>query len=167
MKALVVYYSRTGNTRKVAEEIAKALNADVEELTDQGSRKGIFGWLRSGKEGMSRMDAKITDVKKFPGNYDVTIIGTPIWGWNMSSPVRTYLGQFGDRINKAAFYCTYGSSPGKTFAEMAAAIKQKPLATMMLKEKEVKGNAFSEKLNSFIEEINQNINPAKEDGKKQ
>ena len=35
-KILVIYYSRTGNTKKVAEDLARKLHADIEEV-----RKGI------------------------------------------------------------------------------------------------------------------------------
>ena len=32
MKVLVIYYSRTGNTKFVAEKIAQELEADIEEI---------------------------------------------------------------------------------------------------------------------------------------
>ena len=50
MKALVVYYSRTGNTKHVAEMIAGALKADLEELVDKRGREGFLGYLRSGRD---------------------------------------------------------------------------------------------------------------------
>ena len=50
-KALVVYFSRSGTTRLLAEGIARAMHADVEELKEQRSRRGLLGWLRSGYEG--------------------------------------------------------------------------------------------------------------------
>ncbi|MBE3088681.1 MAG: flavodoxin family protein, partial [Actinobacteria bacterium] len=42
---LVVYYSRTGTTRKVAEYITKQLGADMEEIIDMKKRSGIWGFL--------------------------------------------------------------------------------------------------------------------------
>ena len=50
MKVLVAFYSRTGSTKLVAEAIAQALNADVEEIKDKKDRNGIFGFLKSGYE---------------------------------------------------------------------------------------------------------------------
>ena len=38
-KILVVYYSKTGNTKKIGEELAKKLNADVEEVIDLKNRR--------------------------------------------------------------------------------------------------------------------------------
>ena len=50
MKVLVVYYSRTGNTKFVAEAIAQSLEADIEEIKDKKNRMGVFGFLRCGYE---------------------------------------------------------------------------------------------------------------------
>ena len=50
MRVLVVYYSRTGNTRFVAEAVAQSLEADIEEIKDGKNRMGIFGFLRCGYE---------------------------------------------------------------------------------------------------------------------
>jgi flavodoxin len=47
MKALVIYYSLSGNTQKVAEGIANTLKADINRLEDRQSRTGLFGMLRT------------------------------------------------------------------------------------------------------------------------
>ena len=38
MNTLVVYYSRTGNTKAIGEAIAEALNADIDEIIDLKKR---------------------------------------------------------------------------------------------------------------------------------
>ena len=60
MKVLVVYYSRTGNTRFVAEAVAQSLKADIEEIRDRKNRMGIFGFLRCGYEAIFK---KLTDIE--------------------------------------------------------------------------------------------------------
>jgi flavodoxin len=42
MRPLVVYYSRTGNARFVAEKIASELSADTEEVIDSKNRRGCW-----------------------------------------------------------------------------------------------------------------------------
>jgi hypothetical protein len=46
------------------------------------NRKGLINWLRSGRDGMKK---KLTKVKysKEASKYDLIIVGTPVWGWNM------------------------------------------------------------------------------------
>ena len=46
MKTLVVCYSTTGNTMQIAEEVASALNADIEILKDPRIKPGLLGYLR-------------------------------------------------------------------------------------------------------------------------
>jgi len=54
MRALVVYYSRTGHTKKVGDGIAKELQCDSEELIDTVNRSGPIGWLNSGRQAMRK-----------------------------------------------------------------------------------------------------------------
>jgi len=49
MKALVVFYSRTGTTKQVAEALAQSLNCDSEELIDTKKRSGPLGFLSAGR----------------------------------------------------------------------------------------------------------------------
>jgi flavodoxin len=74
MKTLVVFYSRTGNTRKVGKEMTKHLKADIDEIVDKKRRCGILGWLGSGKDALRK---KLTEIEyqKKPENYDMVIVG--------------------------------------------------------------------------------------------
>ena len=59
MKTLIVYYTRTGTTKKFAESLAQELSADLEELKEDGNYAGAIGWLRAGKAGGSRKEVEI------------------------------------------------------------------------------------------------------------
>jgi flavodoxin len=48
MRTLVAYYSRTGNTKFVAEKIAKCLNAETCEVIDKKNRKGKLAFVICG-----------------------------------------------------------------------------------------------------------------------
>ena len=64
MKPLVVFYSRTGTTKKVAETISSILKCDVEEVFDTKNRAGVLGWLRSGRDAGSKKLTAIDKAKK-------------------------------------------------------------------------------------------------------
>ena len=107
MKRLVAYYSRTGITKRIGEELAEALEADSEEIVDQKSRKGRIGWL---KAGMDATLQKMTEIKvqKTPKDYDVVIVGTPIWNGRVTPAIRTYLQSHDFSKRKIAFFTTQG-----------------------------------------------------------
>jgi flavodoxin len=155
MKALVVYYSRTGNTKKVGDELAEMLACDVEELVDMAGRAGPVGFLKSVREGSGRMMAKLEPLKHDPADYDMVIIGTPNWDANMCSPVRTYLTENRAKLRNVAFFLTQGPRGGaeRAFAEMEAVANKKPKATLAISTiLKVKSDA-EEKIKKFAEEI--------------
>ncbi len=135
MKALVVYYSRTGNTKKVGDALAKLLACDVEEIIDTANRAGPVGFAMSAREGHDRTLAKIAPIKMDPANYDMVVIGTPNWDANMSSPVRTYLTENKAKFKNVAFFMTQGPRGGeeRAFKEMEEVAGKKPKATLLVK----------------------------------
>jgi flavodoxin len=105
MKMLVVFYSKTGYTKKVANNLAKSLNADIDEIIDLKNRSGLKGWILSGRDGMKGI---LTEIKtsKNPANYDLIILGTPIWAWNSTPATRTYITKFKKEIKNLALFST-------------------------------------------------------------
>lgn len=154
MKTLVVFYSRTGTTRKVAEMIAEKIGAETEEIRDIVDRSGALGYMRSGRDAMKKRLTKLEPLRHNLSKYDLIVVGTPIWGWNMSVPARTFVTEQKDSLRKVAFFCTMGGSGDrKAFLEMAKIIGKKPIATLALTTKEVVGGDISEKIENFSNSI--------------
>lgn len=153
MKILIVYYSRDGATRKVAEELKAQLGADIEEITEPKGRGGPLGWIRSGKEGSDGAIVPINPPKADPSTYDIIIVGTPIWAWNVSSPVRSYLAAMKSKFPRVAFFCTMGSKAGETFKVMEELVGKAPVATKEITTGDAKSGAFKETTKTFVEKI--------------
>jgi flavodoxin len=137
MRALVVYYSRTGHTRTIAEALAPALGADVEELRDPTERRGVLGYLRSGLEATLGVLAPIDAPEHDPSSYDLVVIGGPVWG-GVPSPIRTYLWLERARLPRTAFFVTYGGFGAESVLEqMGALAGKKPVATLAVREREM------------------------------
>jgi flavodoxin len=131
MKNLVLFYSRTGNTKFVAELIAKQLNADTEELVDKTDRKGAMGWIKSGRDAMRKKSTEIMPLKKDIKRYDLIIIGQPVWGWTMVPAIRALCQKHEFLGKKVALFCTMdGSGDKKCFEDTIALMpKAKIVAT--------------------------------------
>lgn len=150
-KILVVYYSRTQTTKKVATQIAEKFGADLEEIRDTVDRTGAKGYLISGRDATLRRLTTLEKSEKNLSEYDLVIIGTPIWSWNMSVPVRTYITENKDKFPKVAFFCTMGGSgDDRAFLEMGEIIGKKPLSTMAIKASEIAKKLEGEKIDKFV-----------------
>ncbi len=156
MKYLITYYSKTGNTKRVALDLAENLKADVDEIIDLKDRSGIKGWLLSGRDGMKEY---LTEIKtcKDPKDYDVVIVGTPVWGWNSTPAVRTYIDKFKKQFKKVIIFITSGDTkPEKTVASLQKLVDKKidifeGWNTKELKDKKI----YQEKFDNFCKRIKQ------------
>ena len=114
MNGLIIYFSRTGRTRKVAKAIQEATGFDLEEIKEKAGRVGTLGWLKSGMESTRRMLPKIMPLTHDPSQYDIVVIGTPIWASNMSSPIRAFITEYQKRLTSSpSFVREMESSPRK------------------------------------------------------
>jgi flavodoxin len=91
MKSLVVYYTRDGNTRFVAETIAAEIGADIEEVVDLKKRSGILGYLGGGRDAMQGKETKLSPTIKSPAGYELIVVGSPIWAGKPAPALTTYL----------------------------------------------------------------------------
>lgn len=107
---LCLYYSRTGNTRKAMEEIAKELGAELVELRDGVDRSGWGGWLRCGVDAMRRTTRPVKIQTRIPlSDYQLVIIGSPVWAGRCSSVVRGFLKEHGKELRNASYVLTRGT----------------------------------------------------------
>ena len=112
MKSLVVYYSRSGNAQFVAQTIAAELGSDVEEVVDLKNRGGIFGFLSGGFDATRGRETKIGETKKSPVDYDLVVVGTPVWSSRPTPAIRTYLRKNDfSGLKVALFFAQGGEKP--------------------------------------------------------
>lgn len=86
----VVYFTRTGNCRRVAKKLAKAVSAEAVEITDNMKWTGVLGFLRGGYYSARDKDVKI----KVSGNVDDTdelIAVTPLWAGKVAPTMKAFL----------------------------------------------------------------------------
>ena len=156
MKTAIVYYSMHGNVRYVAEKVAKELGADLIELKpvkaypDKGAMQFIWG-------GSAVTFKKKPDLEPYTFNaseYDLVIIGTPVWASNFTPPLRTFF-EDNDLTGKkiAVIATSAGGDSSKCFQAVKEATKTDALAaTLSLTDpKDRPSDDVEKKIGEFIE----------------
>jgi len=152
MKAvLVVYFSRTGYTRSVAQEIARATGADCESIEERSTRSGLLGYWRSAREALRGSAADIEPAAVNPRDYALVILGTPVWARNISSPVRAYITKHKRDFQRIALFCTQGGSGGdQVLRKMSELCEQSPIATACFNDSEIDRDLHRAKVETFV-----------------
>jgi flavodoxin len=152
-KTLVVYHSRTGTTRRIAQALAARLGADLDEIHIVQPMHGPVGYALCAIEAMTGLAPALRTPRRNPAAYDLVIVGTPVWFWSLSSPVRSWLERFGRRGKRVAFFCTMGGSGARrVFDTMRALTGREPVATLALTDAEVESSARA-KFDAFVAEL--------------
>jgi flavodoxin len=150
-KILVVFYSRTGTTRKIANALTVALQCDVEEIVLAEDPRSFLGTAIAA---LRRRPARIAAASHDPSSYDLVVIGTPVWAWSVSSPVRTYMVENARRLPQVAFYCTLGGRGDKrALAQMQELAGKVPRATVAFGAHDVLAGRYPAALGQFVDAL--------------
>lgn len=115
-KALVVYFSVTGNTKAVAQTLAKLQDADIYEIVPQqpytdedlnyNDRTTRATAEQNDPEARPEIRGSITDFEK----YDIVYVGYPIWWGDMPRILYTFFDTYDFSGKTIAPFCTSGGS---------------------------------------------------------
>jgi len=127
-KKLVLYFSESGTTKAVAEELQKQLGADIESILPEEPYSGNFQetMQRVQRENQSGTLPKVKSLKAKIADYDIIFLGYPIWGGTYASPVASLLKEQDFAGKKIVPFCTFGSGGLNTSSD--ALVKALPKA---------------------------------------
>ena len=110
-KVLVLYYSQTGVTRTVAEELQARLGADIESVQAVHPYDGDFMATieRSRQEMESGICPELEPLQVNVRDYDVIFLGFPVWFGTYAVPIATLLNTNDFSGKKIVPFCTFGS----------------------------------------------------------
>jgi flavodoxin len=155
MNVLIMYYSRTGKTRKIAEKIKEKLSAEVDEIKDIINRNGFLGWLSAGRDAVGKKLTEIKNVDKNPADYNVVILGSPTWNNSLSTPIRTYIDKYGESLKHVAIFSTSDGDDQGALEEMDKMLGKKVFARMnLIRKQEIDSDLYHEKIENFVELVN-------------
>lgn len=110
-KVLVLYYSQTGNTQVVAEEIQKQLGADIERIDVEEAYDGDFMQtvMRFNEERQSGFIPTLIPVKSRLSRYETIFIGYPVWSGTYAPAITAFLNEANLDGKTIVPFCTFGS----------------------------------------------------------
>lgn len=113
-RVLIVYYTHSGNTEKIAELIQKKTGGDILKLEPEKKYPTSYVLVVA--------QVKLEIVKGFSPelksdvpnleNYDIIFIGTPNWWSTMAPPVKTFLEKYDLTGKKIIPFYTHGGGGG-------------------------------------------------------
>lgn len=109
-KPIIVYYSRSGKTRMVANELMNQLSCEITEIKSTVERSGFFGIITCVLDQLLDRDDQIEPLRKNMREYNPIIIATPIWIGKISSPARTFIKQARLQGKEVYIFLTYNGS---------------------------------------------------------
>lgn len=129
-KILVAYFSHTGNTREIANQIHKNTGGDIYEIQAIKTYPDDYEAVK--KEARQELDSGYKPALKTKINnmsYDLVFIGYPIWWGTFPAPVRTFLLEYDFSGKTIVPFCTHGGSGlGRSVADI---LKLCPKSTLL------------------------------------
>jgi flavodoxin len=148
-KAIVVYYSREGSNKYLAEKISKTLSIELEEIKP---RLNIFLLF------LMNIHLGIKPLKNNLKEYDEIILCGPIWMGKLIPPLNSFIKKYLNQINKLIFVTCCGSTydkkdekfgHGLVFKEVEKLLKEKcvfcqafPIGLVLPDDKKEDNDAF-------------------------
>jgi flavodoxin len=127
---LVAYFSYSGNTREIADQIHKSVGGDIFEIKSvkpypddyDAVVKQARQELKSGEK--PALKTKVENIKP----YDLVFIGYPNWCGTIPAPVMAFLSQYDFSGKTIAPFCTHeGSGLGRSAADISKLCPQSTL----------------------------------------
>lgn len=118
-KTLIVYYSYTGNTRLVANEIKRRLDADILEIQPVFAYSSDYDKVvKDEEEKMNDNEIiEIRDININLDDYDRIIIGTPVWWYTMAPAIRSFFNKYNLNNKEIKIFVTNGGWLGHTIKD--------------------------------------------------
>ncbi len=124
MEPRVLYFTRSGNSERIARKIADLANCGVSRIADDKKWGGIIGFLRGGFYASNKKttNAQITPEARLSDFSRVVIVG-PVWAGNVCTPVYSLLVKEKEQLGKVCLVLTSGGGETEpAFSSLEASV---------------------------------------------
>lgn len=156
-KTLIVYYSYSGTTKRVAEKLRDITGGTLYEITltepYTGSSNDVSDRVfkeRDDKK-MPQLAGELPDITE----YDRVLIGTPVWNDSMANPIFSFLEKTDFGGKPAALFWTYITNEGSTEKDFEKNIKNADISEglALRSANGINDDKLNETLTSWLEKM--------------
>lgn len=156
MSTLVVYYSNTGNTRRVAELLATKLRAELAEVTCE-RYLAWYGPLAMAWDVFTRHVPQVTVMVPPHAEFETVVVGGPVWAAKAAPPILSLIGHW-PHARKALFVTCSGTSPSSppesAIAEMKRVLADdQDVPAQIFREADIRAGRADELAGAFAAQI--------------
>lgn len=119
-RKLIVYYSYTGHTKMIAQNIQNKLNCDILEIKPVVAYSNDYEKVVNEEQNSNSVNKKpkIQKIDKDLTRYDEIILGTPVWWYRIAPVIRTFLVENDLALKTIKPFATNAGWLGQTFDEI-------------------------------------------------
>ena len=103
---LIVFYSYTGTSRRVAQLLAAQQGWPVGEIIEEHPRAGAKGTLRCLLDSLLGREPPVRYEGPEPGGFDQVVLVAPVWVYQLAGPMRSFIARFWPRLPHYAIVTT-------------------------------------------------------------
>jgi len=155
MKKIVVYYSLEGNIAAAAKKIAEECGADLAEI--QTVKKVPLDFRKFFVGGYQAVAGRCPAIKPLKidwRQYDVVILGTPVWADKGAAAINTFLRDYAVTDKIFAVFTTSGSGNNeKCLASLRTKLPKVRITTSLVDQKNPKASENEAKIQDFSAKI--------------
>ena len=127
---LIVFYSYTGTSRRVAQLLAAQQGWPVGEIIEEHPRAGASGTLRCLLDSLLGREPPVRYEGPEPGGFDQVVLVAPVWVYQLAGPMRSFISRFWPRLPHYAIVTTMNARGAENVeAEIARLLRQPPVLT--------------------------------------
>lgn len=162
MKTIIIYYSYGNHTRVISEKIKEKLKCDFLEIKPKVPYSNDYQKVVDETEDNleTKKTPEIEDININLDEYDKIILGTPVWWYTITPPIRSFLKNYDLKNKKIYVFATNAGWLGSTFDEIKQLCKDRIISTLSIK---FSTNHSENKIITNEEEIEKWINTIKEE----
>jgi hypothetical protein len=151
---LVVCYSYTGTTRRLAQLLCSHHGWPMGEVTDKHPRAGASGTLRCVLDSLLHRHPAVRYEGPDPGDFHTVVLLSPIWVYRVAGPMRSFVTSHREALRRVALVLTMGTGgASNAVAEIAHTLRHAPILVAAFTSRSVDDGSATARLIAFGDEL--------------